>query len=212
MLSDDHLRALGRLAHNAADLENIIEVTLHELIDEDPAVGAALTANTGVSQMLDRVESLAELRETTIRVRENLVECVSAARRVLGERNHLLHSRWIVDDAENMTLQVRGKKLQKRVQLEVTVEDIEDAAGRLQVVATNLRIAWAGLVLALGRSEPMHGSSTLVLVPNRWRVTEEVLPSPSRSKSVTQRWVEGKITTAEYEEATGQSRASSERD
>lgn len=198
ILSPDHLHGLGELAYHAAQLEFIVEVLLNELIDEDPAVGAVLTAGWSFSTRLQRITALMPLRgEDTLFtpiMRNNLIW----AKESMEERNRLLHSRWIGRSGEE-PVQARGKSPSSRTLLEVTAEDLFDAARGMAGVVQALEIDWSAYVLRAGRSTPVEGRPGFVYTPDRWSVEGDVKPARSRSKTDLDLYVEGKIDWDEYQ-------------
>jgi len=201
MLSDEHLRELGRLGVNAAALENIIAVVASELIDDDPAVGRAVLGSLGFAQIADRILALLPHRHLTAGSRTWIQDGVSAAKRAMIRRNQLLHSHWIADGGGEPALQLRRAKSGPDYAMEVEVEDIEDVSKALDNACSNLRIGWVRLVMDLGRTEadPDASRPGMRTAPNRWQFPDPVVPSPSRSKTAQDRWVEGRITWDEYE-------------
>jgi hypothetical protein len=202
MLNDHHLRALGELSVRAASVEAMTRIVAHDLIDEDPRIGKALLASAPFSQVVDHIVPLLRLRAPSRRTTEWLQDAASGAREAMQGRNTLLHSHWFIDDSAGT--QVRRRKGKSDVAQEVLLEDIEDAVGALVRAYSNLSIGWASLMIDLDRTEddPTETRPGFTTVPNRWAVELPVLPSPSRSKTATQKWVEGKISYAQLE-ATG---------
>jgi hypothetical protein len=199
MLNDDHLRALGQLSVNAAAVEAMTRIVANDLIDDDPRVGKVLLASAPFSQVADRIIPLLELRAPSRRTTTWLQDAVTASKEAMQSRNTLLHSHWFDDD--DGISQLRRKKGQPDFAQEVTLEDIEDAAHALKSAYTNLSIGWASLMIDLERTEddPAETRPGFTTVPNRWLVEAPALPSSSRSKTATQRWIEGKISWDELE-------------
>jgi hypothetical protein len=203
VLSDGQLRALGELAYYCAQLKHVIEVLLYDLIDEDPQVGAALFGSLGFDQRMQRVQALIPIRGEHELFPPSLKDHLVAAREVMQMRNALMHSRW-VRMSTGETIQARGKTVANRTRMEVTEEeDLLQAAKSAKHVSHALEIDWAGLMITLGRTEPIDSSSTHVYVPNRWDVEGDVTPSPSRTKTDLVRCMEGSITREEYLRRTG---------
>jgi len=199
MLTDDHLRELGLLGVKAAAVENIVRVIANELVDENPEVGTALLGGLGFAQISDRIGPLLTARGVSQRGSQWIREGVSAAKRAMIKRNQLLHSHWITEDGP--ALQIRSQKGAPDYALEIDVEDIEDAVKALDTAWSNLRIGWALLILDFGRNadDPLESRPGMTTVPNRWRIASPPQPSPSKSKTSEQRWVEGKITWEEFQ-------------
>ncbi|KRE28267.1 hypothetical protein [Agromyces sp. Soil535] len=201
-LSDGQLRALGELAYFAAQLENVVEVILDELIDENPGVGAALTGRLPFGQKIERIRAMIPLRAEHDLYSPMLRDHIDWAAESMKQRNLLLHSRWALTE-DQVTVQVRGRDFVSRTHLEVTEEDLVDAARQMRNVVQALEIDWAGLVVTLGRTEPIEGTTRYVSVPNRWHIPGKLTPSPSRQKTDLDRWIEGSISRDEYERRTG---------
>lgn len=201
MVNDDYLRALGQLSVNAAAVEAMTRIVANDLIDEDPRVGKVLLASAPFSQVADRIIPLLELRAPSQRTTTWLQDAVAASKGAMQSRNTLLHSHWF--EEEDAASQLRRKKGQPDFAQEVTLEDIDDAVQALKSAYTNLSIGWASLMIDLERTEddPAETRPGFTTVPNRWLVDAPALPSPARSKTATQRWVEGKISWDELEES-----------
>lgn len=201
MVNDDYLRALGQLSVNAAAVEAMTRIVANDLIDEDPRVGKLLLASVPFSQVADRIIPLLELRALSRRTTTWLQEAVAASKDAMQRRNTSLHSHWF--EEEDGETQLRRKKGQPDFAQEVTLDDIDDAVRDLKSAYTNLSIGWASLMIDLERTEddPAETRPGFTTVPNRWLVDVPALSSLSRSKSATQRWVEGKISWDELEES-----------
>lgn len=198
-VSDEHLLALGRLAYHAAQLEFIVEVLLNELIDEDPAVGGALTTGMTFAARHQRILSLIPLKDEDELFSPMLRAHLAWAKQAMEERNRLLHSRWVQGEG-GAAVQVRGKTITSRVLWEVSVEDVADAARDMAGVVQALELDWAGFVLRSGRTTPVEGRPGFVHTPDRWSVPGDVQPAKSRSKTDFDRYVEGAMTWAEYQQ------------
>lgn len=198
-VSDEHLLALGRLAYHAAQLEFIVEVLLNELIDEDPAVGAAMTGGMSFAARHQRILALIPLRDEDELFSPLFRDHLAWAKQAMEERNRLLHSRWVHRE-DGSAVQVRGKTITSRVLWEVSVEDVADAARDMAKVFQALELDWAGFVVRTGRTTPVEGSPGFVYPPDRWSVEGEVRPAKSKSKTDQDRYVEGTITWDEYQQ------------
>jgi hypothetical protein len=198
VLSPDHLHGLGELAYHAAQLEFTVEVLLNEMIDENPAVGAVLTAGWSFSVRLQRITGLLPLRDEDTLFTPLMRDHLIWAKESMEERNRLLHSRWIGRSGEE-PVQARGKTHTSRTLWEVTAEDLFDAARRMAGVVRALEIDWAGYVLRVGRTTPVAGKPGFVYTPDRWSVEGDVKPAHSRSKTDLDLYVEGKIDWSEYQ-------------
>ncbi|MEO7022725.1 MAG: hypothetical protein ABI130_00640 [Leifsonia sp.] len=122
---------------------------------------------------------------------------LTAASELLEERNSLLHSRWTHDDSGS-PVQVRGKKTSSRVLLQVSEEDMDDIARDMGEMVSGLELDWFGIVIRLGRAEPIPGREGFVYMPARWSVEGDIQPARSTQKSDLDRYVEGKISIDEY--------------
>lgn len=202
-LSDGQLRALGEMAYHAAQLENMLEVILNELVDEDPAVGAALTARMSAMQRVEMIRALIPLRGEDELFTPLLKDSLDSAAQLLQDRNTFLHSRW-AQDSGGEPVQVRGKRVSTRVLLRVSEEDLEDLARSMGQMVRALEIDWLGIVVRLGRTTPVPGSDRYIYPPDRWTVEGDVQPARSTQKTDADRYAEGKITHEEYLQRTQQ--------
>ena len=205
MLSDAHLAALGRLAVEAAGVEHMTKILANELIDEDPSVGDALIGGMQFAHVADRVQNLAPLRGITPSRLERVASAISGAKVAMLERNRLLHNHWVADfdGLENPVQFRRPHGKAESFHIEVSVEDLEDAAKSLKDARENLQIAWIGVVIDLLRTEddPNEMRPGFTTVPNRWMIARPPRPPLSQSKTMEDRWVEGKITWDELQES-----------
>lgn len=198
MLNDDHLRALGELSVNAAALEAMTRIVANDRIDDNPR-GKGTFCLCTISLVADRIIPLLERRAPTRRTTTGLQDAIAASKAAMQGRNTLLHSHWF--DEDDGTSQLRRKRGEPDFAQEVTLEDIEDAVNALKSAYSNLSIGWASLMIALERTEddPAETRPGLTTVPHRWLVEAPALPSLSRLKTATGRWIKGKISWDELE-------------
>lgn len=201
-LTDSQLISLGELAYYSAQIENVVDVILNELIDEDPQVGAALTGKLPFGQKASRILELIDLRLEDKKLASRVRRNIGGAKEVMMSRNSLLHSRWSTTE-NGLTVQIRGRDQRSRIHLEVTEDDLNDTSHQMRLIVQLLEVDWMSIVVKLGRTEPIEGNPNYLTVPNRWAVPGAIVHSGSRNKSDLDRWREGAISTEEYELRTG---------
>lgn len=93
MLTDDELKAVGRIAIRHALVGQLVELTLWRLIDStDENIGANLTKRWPFSRFVEKLESLVPLRIQEGDFRDMLVAWVAKAKWANRERNSIVHS------------------------------------------------------------------------------------------------------------------------
>jgi hypothetical protein len=92
-LSDEELKAIGRIALRDALVSQIVEWALWKLIDsEDDNIGATLTKRWSFARVVEKLEALAPLRLEAGPFQDQLRDWTRRAIRVHQDRNSIVHS------------------------------------------------------------------------------------------------------------------------
>ncbi len=93
VLTDDELKAVGRIAIRHTLVSRIVEYMLWALIDSrDDNIGANLTKRWPLSQIAEKLEALVPLRLQPGSYREAVVAWIAKAKWANRERNSIVHS------------------------------------------------------------------------------------------------------------------------
>jgi len=102
-LSDDHLRAIGRIVVAFNYLEERAEFTLQVLMGDTPVdVWQALTVGEPFDRLIFRIGMLTRLRLPYPDLLKELEAWMREAKKVQDDRNRIVHTGWVrFEDAED---------------------------------------------------------------------------------------------------------------
>jgi hypothetical protein len=101
ILTDAHLRALGRVTVNVAGLEQYLRDLIADMIAVDRQVGLIVTSKFSFYESLQTFESLCrreiKRRGNDPRILERLEHVTDRANRLRDDRNDVIHAAWFAD-------------------------------------------------------------------------------------------------------------------
>lgn len=158
LLSDDHYRAIGRIAVEAGDIEFFLDQLVVRLMRQDPDGALTLIAGMQFAQLADRVRNLAKLRlPEDSRSRAAIIEWLPLAKAAMDARNTQLHAAWHVQydliTAASTTRRVKRDKAGIRRVADVTVEELVGIGVDLAVVVAKAGAMFHAIDAELGPVE-----------------------------------------------------------
>jgi len=140
-LSDEYLRAIGRITVNFAVLERGISSCVESLISSDPKLGHIITAGLSFRSLLDLLSSLYKYRNDNPNAITKLDKLIAQIARTGQKRDIITHSFWVIDfPGDEREEKIRGKITAKRnkglmFQVEkVSVEELNKIADEIAEV------------------------------------------------------------------------------
>jgi hypothetical protein len=94
-LTDDELRAIGRISVNFNALENVISAVVWTFVGPDPMLGVLLTAGESFDRLLSKFKQLAHYRLSEPQHLDLISGWLPKVRSVQQQRNRILHSAWL---------------------------------------------------------------------------------------------------------------------
>ncbi len=141
-ISDDHLRALGRVVVNFQSLESYISFWVLRFIGPDQAIGQMVTAQLPFGKLCVLARSLFDHKFGTTRFEVRFTELLDRSLKLEEKRNQLFHSIWLTDDASGgvsrLKISLRLGKGLTRSSTPVTPQDINGLADDMSKTATAL--------------------------------------------------------------------------
>lgn len=198
MISKEKFVALGHIAYYGANVEKSVNALLCELIDENPAIGAALTRSRGIAQQLDLLAAICHERELAGPTIASIGDAITETRLVMQERNELFHSFWM-DIPSSESTQIRGRQYRSRREHVVNSSDIERLALRMDSLLQRLYWYWKDVVGELGRNFTPVDHPGLTFYPDRWSLPEECLTVGEQYQAFLDAVADGRVSPEPYE-------------
>lgn len=138
-LEDDYLKAIGKIAVLWSYLEIDVEVAIWAFSGLSVEQGMALTTHIKIIPRLDMLETIGNTLADP-KYKSSIQDLVARARRILPERNRIIHANWACTIDETPSVwkpQAKGK-----LQITVTktpVSEIESIATAIEGVLTDLQ-------------------------------------------------------------------------
>jgi hypothetical protein len=141
-MTDEHLKALGRVAVNFQALEEYISVWVTGLIGPDQAIGQMVTVQLPFGKLCILANSLFEYKFKGMPFATKFEELIKHSLRLEEQRNQLFHSAWLTDDVSGETSRLKlslklGKGLAHTAP-PITPQEIGRLADEMKQVATGL--------------------------------------------------------------------------
>ncbi len=135
-LSDDFLRALGRISANFQALEASIAFLTWSLINADQTIGQIITSQVSFNRLCDLLSSLFRYRVKEQALLEKLEEILRKASEAEQRRNTVIHSVWMTDDVSGEPFRLKITSKRKKG-LDIHTENID--AAELNKIADFIR-------------------------------------------------------------------------
>lgn len=135
-ISDDHLRAIGRVAYEWSELELVVDFAIgHSLGVIDPEAIKAITSHISIHVRLDMLPAAAALElEWSSQAIDELKDLVKRIREAAGQRNKVIHAQWRTSEKEGVAIAFTSK-----ARGEVRFHHEEMTAADIEKIATQIR-------------------------------------------------------------------------
>jgi len=136
-ISDEHLRALGRVTVNFSLLEFHLGWYVSILLGEDSGTGQIVNAQLSFKTQIDLLMSLARYKIKEQIVTEQLEDLIRRAKDIEDRRNQLVHSAWLLKEGAaegviRLKITARAKHGLKHTREEVRAANIDAFATEIQ--------------------------------------------------------------------------------
>ncbi len=138
-ISDEYLRAIGRITVNFSILELRLAFCVGELVGSTQRIGQLVTARLAFPQLIALLNSLYQERVKEDARREKFLRLLRKAETAAEKRNAVVHAAWAVDlqnPQQTMRFKIQNTKKGLRYQFEgVSVTDLNRTADLIEEVA-----------------------------------------------------------------------------
>lgn len=141
-ISDEHLKALGRIAVNFQALEQFIALLVGRMISDDQTVGRMVTTLLPFGKLCDLAGALQRHRRGNSSEQEEFMALLSMSRELEQERNAYFHSAWGNDsqsgDVVRIKSNVRSRKGMHHDMVDTDAAKLNDLADRMASTAKRI--------------------------------------------------------------------------
>ena len=142
-LTDDHLKALGRIVAESSLLESVIEISIWETLKLPYQVGQQLTTNPNLGQLVNTLLSIMPQVLPDKSAQTDFGPIAQELKAVLSLRNYLIHSYWTFGATQNKPVSLNFRNDKGNIvprSKPWTPEQLERVAARISRVGDELEL------------------------------------------------------------------------
>jgi hypothetical protein len=133
-LSDEHLKAIGKVCFAFATVEATVETAIWGFSEIAGAKATIFTSHTSLKRRLQTFRILGHQKLEDKEAKTTFHEIIDIIRGLESERDNIIHAKWHFSNKANSALAIRVKMRKRDIttaETEMTLEQISDLADRL---------------------------------------------------------------------------------